>query len=67
MLDHILRHCNELQASFVELHVQTNNDGARLFYEKSGFQVVATVEGYYSTSLPSSAWILRVQLSSLNN
>lgn len=29
------------------LHVQTNNDEAIRFYEKNGFKVVSTIEGYY--------------------
>ena len=29
------------------LHVQTNNDEAIHFYEKNGFKVVSTIEGYY--------------------
>ena len=29
------------------LHVQTSNDEAIRFYEKNGFKVVSTIEGYY--------------------
>ena len=31
----------------VTLHVQTNNDAALRLYEKNGFTVVETKEGYY--------------------
>ncbi len=29
------------------LHVQTSNDEAIRFYEKNGFRVTSTIEGYY--------------------
>lgn len=41
----------------VYLHVQTSNPVARLLYEKFGFELVETLESYYPSITPSSAWV----------
>lgn len=42
----------------IYLHVQTGNEAAKRLYEQHGFQIVDTVDNYYKTLQPSSAWVL---------
>ncbi|WFD23390.1 N-terminal methionine N(alpha)-acetyltransferase NatE [Malassezia equina] len=42
----------------VYLHVQISNPVARMLYEKFGFELVDTLESYYPSITPSSAWVL---------
>ncbi len=44
---HILGQARKEKVDVVTLHVQTNNDAALRLYEKNGFTVVETKEGYY--------------------
>lgn len=43
----------------VYLHVQTDNDEAKTFYEKHGFKEVERLDEYYHRGIePRSAWVL---------
>lgn len=43
----------------VYLHVQTDNDEAKVFYEKHGFKEVERLDEYYHRGIePRSAWVL---------
>ncbi|WFD27753.1 N-terminal methionine N(alpha)-acetyltransferase NatE [Malassezia nana] len=42
----------------VYLHVQTTNVVARMLYEKFGFELVETLDHYYQSISPASAWVL---------
>jgi N-alpha-acetyltransferase 50 len=47
------------------LHVQVNNEGARKFYEHHGFKLTGIEEKYYKKIEPREAWILELDLSTL--
>ncbi|RHZ82725.1 hypothetical protein Glove_104g50 [Diversispora epigaea] len=67
LLTHILHHatCGTPTApKFIEifLHVQTSNEEALAFYQKYGFEIIGTVEGYYKKITPPDAYILSKKL-----
>eukprot|EP01128_Nolandella_sp_AFSM9_P011494 TRINITY_DN8221_c0_g1_i1.p1 TRINITY_DN8221_c0_g1~~TRINITY_DN8221_c0_g1_i1.p1 ORF type:complete len:183 (-),score=48.96 TRINITY_DN8221_c0_g1_i1:85-633(-) len=47
----------------VWLHVLSNNDAAVSFYEKLGFTVESTIDGYYKDMTPNAAKVLVFPLS----
>ena len=56
VLDHASKYHHEVKSIY--LHVQTSNDDAVAFYKKFGFEIVETVEDYYTRVLPKSAYKL---------
>jgi len=58
LLNHILDQARKEKVDVVTLHVQTNNDAALRLYEKNGFTVVETKEGYYKKITPADAYVL---------
>lgn len=63
MLKHVLECASKKGIDNIYLHVQTNNTAAIEFYQKSGFEIVDTKQDYYNRIEPSSAFVLRKQLS----
>jgi len=47
----------------IYLHVQTSNQDARRFYERSGFKVVSEVQEYYRRLEPRNAWLLEREIT----
>lgn len=62
MLEHVLDHAQKKGIDNIYLHVQVNNIGAIEFYQKFGFEIVDTKEGYYKRIEPSSALVLRKKM-----
>lgn len=62
MLEHVLDYAQKKGIDNIYLHVQINNTGAIEFYQKFGFEIVDTKEGYYKKIEPSSALILRKKM-----
>jgi len=46
----------------IYLHVQVSNDGAKLFYERHGFQEAEIHKDYYRKIEPHDAWVLAKSL-----
>lgn len=60
LLKHILKVCQQRKdIESICLHVQINNEEAIAFYQKFGFEITETEEGYYKRIEPSSAYVLR--------
>ena len=63
LLQELIRlHKNMKEISYINLHVQICNDIAKKFYEKNGFEVVKTLENYYTDIEPKAAYYLRFKL-----
>ena len=63
MLEHVFKLCDKIsEVESIYLHVQLGNDSALEFYKKYGFEITATVSGYYKRIEPSSAYILEKHL-----
>jgi ribosomal protein S18 acetylase RimI-like enzyme len=59
LLQHIIEFVEKRSdISEIYLHVQTNNDDAMALYKRHGFDVVATVENYYTRIQPPNAYRL---------
>ena len=64
LLNHVFDICKTAgNFSKIFLHVQVNNDSAIKFYQKFGFEIVATREHYYKRIEPSDAYVLEKKLS----
>lgn len=46
----------------ISLHVQINNDNAIQFYRKFGFEIVETIDKYYSQIQPVGAFVLEKRI-----
>ena len=55
-------HKNMKEISFINLHVHVQNDIAKKFYEKNGFEVVKILDNYYTDIEPKGAYYLRFKL-----
>ena len=63
MVEHVFKLCEKMpDVESIYLHVQLGNDSALEFYKKYGFEITATVNGYYKRIEPSSAYILEKHL-----
>jgi ribosomal protein S18 acetylase RimI-like enzyme len=64
MLQYITDLCKQDSSiTRIQLHVQTNNDVARQFYENvGGFSVKETIPDYYKGQAVTSAWLLQLDL-----
>lgn len=64
MLEWVIEKVKELKdVNGIYLHVQTNNDEAKLFYEKFGFVCEGGVhEGYYKKIDPPDAYMLKMDI-----
>ncbi|CAH1797384.1 unnamed protein product [Owenia fusiformis] len=68
MVEHVLKICeNDGNFDNVYLHVQVNNDGAKAFYEKFGFEVVERKTNYYKRIEPADAFVLQKSFKKKNN
>ena len=50
------------EISYINLHVHIQNDIAKKFYEKNGFEVVKILDNYYTDIVPKGAYYLRFKL-----
>jgi ribosomal protein S18 acetylase RimI-like enzyme len=65
MLEYLLKAVKEMSGvKRIDLHVSVDNEGAKEFYTKRGFEVVETVENYYKGKQDSRAYLLRFKISS---
>ena len=63
LLQELIRlHKNMKEISFINLHVHVQNDIAKKFYEKNGFEVVKILDNYYTDIEPKGAYYLRFKL-----
>ena len=63
LLQELIRlHKNMKEISFINLHVHVQNDIAKKFYEKNGFEVVKILDNYYTDIVPKGAYYLRFKL-----
>ena len=67
MLEHVLECATKKGIDSIYLHVQINNTGAIEFYGKFGFEIVDEKQDYYKRIEPSSALVLKKQLSQHNH
>ncbi|THU46235.1 hypothetical protein C4D60_Mb09t02810 [Musa balbisiana] len=58
LLSHVLDLSCKQNISEVYLHVQTNNDDAIAFYKKFGFEVIDTIQNYYTNISPPDCFVL---------
>eukprot|EP00160_Parvularia_atlantis_P002105 Unigene11712_Nuclearia_a/m.35696 Unigene11712_Nuclearia_a/g.35696 ORF Unigene11712_Nuclearia_a/g.35696 Unigene11712_Nuclearia_a/m.35696 type:complete len:165 (+) Unigene11712_Nuclearia_a:21-515(+) len=59
LLQHIIDLCErDAHVKLLYVHMQTNNDEGRKFYESKGFAVTATIERYYKNIEPAAAHVL---------
>ncbi|CAL9134813.1 unnamed protein product [Musa textilis] len=58
LLSHVLDLSCKQNTSEVYLHVQTNNDDAIAFYKKFGFEIVDTIQNYYTNISPPDCYVL---------
>jgi len=63
MLEHILEEAaKDATLACIYLHVQINNDSAKAFYDRAGFNVKETIAGYYQKIEPADAYVLEKKL-----
>ena len=63
LLNELIRlHKNMKEISYINLHVHIQNDIAKKFYEKNGFEVVKILDNYYTDIVPKGAYYLRFKL-----
>ena len=63
LLQELIRlHKNMKEISYINLHVHIQNDIAKKFYEKNGFEVVKILDNYYTDIVPKGAYYLRFKL-----
>jgi len=63
LLQELIRlHKNMKEISYINLHVHIQNDIAKKFYEKNGFEVVKILDDYYTDIVPKGAYYLRFKL-----
>ena len=63
LLQELIRlHKNMKEISYINLHVHVQNDIAKKFYEKNGFEVVKILDNYYTDIEPKGAYYLRFKL-----
>jgi ribosomal protein S18 acetylase RimI-like enzyme len=63
LLNHVIEQAKDDKLHYVFLHVKTNNQEAKTFYEKRGFKLVERVDEYYARNVDvKSAWLLRLDL-----
>ena len=55
-------HKNVKEIKYINLHVQISNEIALKFYLKHNFDLVKTVENYYTDIEPKDAYYLRIDL-----
>ena len=56
ILDQTSKYHHEIKSIY--LHVQTSNEDAITFYKKFGFEIIETIEDYYTRVEPKSCYIL---------
>ncbi len=63
LLKELIRlHQNMKEISYIDLHVQICNDITRKFYEKNSFEVVKTIDNYYTDTEPKVVYYLKFKL-----
>lgn len=68
MVSHVIQECRSLaEVRSIQLHVQTDNEEARLFYKSMGFTLKETVPDYYKHSPIQSAWLFQYDLAISND
>ena len=55
-------HKDMKEINYISLHVQENNEIARKFYKKAGFEESKKIENYYTDVEPKGAYYLRYKL-----
>ncbi|KAJ7958733.1 N-alpha-acetyltransferase 50 [Quillaja saponaria] len=63
LLNHVLDLCTKQNISEVYLHVQTNNEEAINFYKKFGFEIMETIQNYYTNITPPDCYVLSKQIT----
>jgi ribosomal protein S18 acetylase RimI-like enzyme len=60
MLDYVLDQTSKYhhEIKSIYLHVQTSNDDAITFYKKFGFEIIETIDDYYTRVEPKSCYVL---------
>ena len=51
------------EIQYIYLHVQVCNEIAKNFYLKNGFEIVKTIDNYYTNIEPKGAYYLRLKLN----
>ena len=63
LLQELIRlHKKMKEISYINLHVHVQNEIAKKFYEKNGFEVVKILDNYYTDIEPKGAYYLRFKL-----
>ena len=53
------------EIQYIYLHVQVCNEIAKNFYLKNGFEIVKTIDNYYTNIEPKVVYYLRLKIKSL--